>query len=564
MEHLGPALLAASLFVALVVVLRILLSRSAAFEGVSAVYIFAALAGAFCLYWLPVFLAGGFVQDDWMLLAAASIRKIVLLHPIYSWHALDSIDGNFRPLSTVLYFGYMLKLFGLHAHAFLACNFVINLFGSMITFVLTRELGYGKVTGAAASVLYMSRGLLFTENAWACDVCDGAVVLLCALATLAILRACRSTSRKAIAYHVVAWGLFFLSTLTKQSSFVMPLIIAALLFFHPGPVPVVKMSHRIRSAVIAFVVYSATAAFVFLHAKSLMQSRTPYPIEATLGGVLVPFRFISWYLLGTGFPAAFKLLNNLILLLGVSLTLAVGILAWKCPRIFGPRPRDIAFLLVAAFSSITLFFFLPSHVAAYYGALFSFWLSIALAISLTSFGPVKLGSRHARISCFIFCLLAVSGFLEIRLMQTALYPSGGYIWGTFGADLDRAYFTQLKEHLEANSYASEVVLVDAGGYPSYYVSMVLLLGPNVRQILAYDSASHAYYVNNRNGLRPGDSRRDLTDADAFQWTVPANFETASAVSTNKSALCARYDGRLIEWSTSGPDGMKEKQSRVDH
>ena len=53
----------------------------------------------FCVFWLPVLVAGGFVQDDWLLLAAASVRHVVVVHPATSWLALDSVDGNFRPLA---------------------------------------------------------------------------------------------------------------------------------------------------------------------------------------------------------------------------------------------------------------------------------------------------------------------------------------------------------------------------------------------------------------------------------------------------------------------------------
>lgn len=549
-EHLGAALFGSALLTALVAVLREFLPRRLKIENIPGIYLVAALTVVFCIYWLPVFLASGFVQDDWMLLSAASIRKIVLHHPTYSWYALDTINGNFRPLSTVLYFGYMLQWFGPHAKAFLAANFVVNLLGSLAAFALTRELGYSRVAGMAASILYMSRALLFTEIGWPCDFCDGAVVLLCALAALVILKANRKSGFKVFALHLIAWGLFFIATLSKQSSFVMPLIVAAILFFRPGTAPVVSMNRRIRSALIAFAIYSATAGYVFFHAKTLMHSQTPYPIKLTLHGVAEPLSFSFWYLIGAYFPAKYDLLNYLILLLGAMLSVAVCVFAWKKPRILGLRPRDGAFLLVAAFSSITMFCLLPTIVDPYYGVLFSLWMSIALGISLTSFGAVTQTNRAARISCFIFCLLAVTGFLEVRLMQTALYPSGGYLWGTFGADLDRTYYAQLSDASEIGSHADTAMLIDAGGYPSYYASMTLLLYPNIRRIVAYDSASGSYWVNNRNGLRPANDLEGLTDAAAFQWTVPIDSDAATRILSNRNVLWVRFRGRQIETSTT--------------
>ena len=549
-EHLGAALLGVSLFAALVAVLREFLPRRLSIENLPRIYLLAALTAVFCIYWLPVFLASGFVQDDWMLLSAASIRKIILHHPTYSWYALDTINGNFRPLSTVLYFGYMLKWFGPHARAFLAVNFVVNLLGSIAAFVLTRELGYSRVAGMTASILYMSRALLFTEIGWPCDFCDGAVVLLCALVVLAILKANRKAGYKAFALHLVAWGLFFLATLSKQSSFVMPLIVAALLFLRPGRAPAESINGRVRIALIAFAIYSATAAYVFFHAKALMHSRTPYPIELTLHGVAVPLSFIFWYLIGACFPAKYNLLNQVVLFGGAVLSLGVCVFAWKKPRILGPRPRDGAFLLVAAFSSITLFCLLPTLVDPYYGVLFSLWMSIALGISLTSFGAVTQTNRAAQISCFVFCLLAVTGFLEVRLMQTALYPSGGYLWGTCGASIDRGYYAQISHATEIGSHADTAVLVDAGGYPSYYTSMTLLLYPNIHRIVTYDSASGSYWVNNRNGLRPTDNLDGLSDTAAFQWTEPIGSDAARRILSNKNVLWVRFNGRQIEYSAT--------------
>ena len=161
-EHLPAALFAIAVFIALVGLARPMFSRISGLANRPSPYFLTILTIVFGLCWLPVWLAGGFVQDDWLLLAAASIRKIIYIHPAYSWYALDSVDGNFRPLGTILYFGYMLKWFGLEARAFTFGSFLLTLLGSLAAFAIVRELGYSKVAAAAASLLFMTRGMLYT------------------------------------------------------------------------------------------------------------------------------------------------------------------------------------------------------------------------------------------------------------------------------------------------------------------------------------------------------------------------------------------------------------------
>ena len=115
MEHLAGALIAAFLFTVLVGVawrfcLRTTMERW--LNRPTAFYLLL-IGVVFCLFWLPPLLGGHFDEDDWQLLAAAAIRKAIYLHPGWSWYALDTVDGNFRPLGTVLYFGYLFRWFGL-------------------------------------------------------------------------------------------------------------------------------------------------------------------------------------------------------------------------------------------------------------------------------------------------------------------------------------------------------------------------------------------------------------------------------------------------------------------
>jgi|GEM_PF-6173133 len=552
MDHLPVALFSVFLFTVLVGVLPAFLSRWISLEEKPTSFYVAAIVVLFCIFWLPVFLSGGFVEDDWMLLSAASIRKIIYLHPAYSWHALDSVDGNFRPLGTVLYFAFMLKLFGVHAHAFLMGNFIINLLGSLIAFFIVRELGYSRVAGAAASMIYISRDLIYTENAWVAALGDATAILLCGLTVLAVLRAMKQRGLSAFVYHAIGWGCFCLATLAKQSSFAAPAIVAILLFMRPGDVPVLSLGRRVKDALIALLVYGGTAGIVFYHAKILLQTKTPYPLTLGFDGLVSTFAYVTWYFATIVYPSKNGLAIALPIVVGLAIVIGLVVIVRRVPRVLGDRPRDVVFLLLAALASLSLLIPLGARVTSYYGSMFAFWLSIALGIALTRFGTVRKENRPARIACFVFCLLVAVGFLDVRVKQTALIPSGGYIWGTFGMDRERSRYEQLSTVLSKSPHSDTLVLVDFPAYPSYYASMAFLIDPAIRRILAYDSTAKTYLANDLQGDRPRDEFDALNDTGAFNWKVTMSpSDAAKTISTEKAAWIRFSDNKIEPWHPIG-------------
>lgn len=546
MEHLPAALLAVCLFTLLTGLLRIFLVRSTHLLFKPSIYYLGFLTAVFGLCWLPALLAGGFVQDDWMLLAAASVRKVIYLHPAYSWYTLDSVDGNFRPLGTVLYFGYMLKWFGLSAFAFLSGSFLINLLGSLVAFGIVREMDYSKVAGAAASILYMSRGLTYTINTWASALGDGLVILLCGLMALAILKANKLRGPAAFGYHAMAWISFFFATLAKQSSFAAPVIVVLLLFLRPGETSLLPLGRRIKSALLGLLVYSGTAAVVFFHAKALSQAKTPYPIAFSVGSVLQTFSYPTWYVMTFEFPDKYVAANLLSRFVGLAIVFGLIVLAWKVPRLLGERPRDILFAVLAAIASLSLFVFLATRIAPYYGSMFAFWISIALGITLTRFELADTDNRPARLCCLFFCLLAVTGFADIRIKQTGLIPAGGYIWGTFGMNYEREQYRELQRQLARWPQKDVLVLADPPSYPSYYTAMALLADPGLKKILVYDSTRNAFFSNDLEGDRPRNDFGALNDPLAYNWTVPMKPSAAADITSREKPLWLEIHDSEIE------------------
>lgn len=545
-RHVPEALLLAAFFTAIAGLLFAALSRWSAVEEKPTSYYLLVLAVAFFLCWLPVLLTGRFVQDDWMLLSAASIRKVIYLHPGYAWFSLDTVDGNFRPLGTTLYFAYMFKLFGARAFAFLCGNFVVNLAGSIVAFFLVRELGYSKVAGAAASLLYMTRGLNYTENAWACALGDGVVILLGGLTVLWILRANKSRGAGVFVYHGLAWLLFCVALFAKQSSFSIPLIVALVVLIQPGETTLAPVRRRAGQAFAALIAYSIPMAVIFFHAKSLLRQKTPYPVAISMDSFTQWLSYIPWYFVGVSFPGKYRVLADLIKLCGVVILIGIAIFVTRVPRTLGKRPRDIGFLLLAALAAIAPYALLPTRTAPYYGAMSSFWISLAIGIAVTQFGRAADKSPAVRNAYFALYLIVIVGFLDIRLKQTGLIPSGGYIWGTYGMDQQKHAYDQLANVLAESPNADTLVLVNFPGDAKGYTSMALVADPRLQRILVYDTKTGSYLANDLAGLRPKDDLENLNDAQAYQWDVPMDPAAAKAEAQDKDVWIGFQDEKITE------------------
>ncbi|GAC1422612.1 MAG: hypothetical protein NVSMB62_18510 [Acidobacteriaceae bacterium] len=467
------------------------------------------------------------MQDDWRLLAAASIRKAVELHPSVSLAMLDSVDGNYRPLSTVLFFTSMLRWVGETAHAFTAAPLVMTLFSGLIAYAIVRELGYSVTAAAAASILFFSRGMLYTVATWASAVGDGVAICLCGLAVLSVLRACRSRMALAVVLHVAAWLCLSVASLAKQSSFVTPLIVALVLLLRPGQSFARSTVRRAGTAVLGLLLYTVPPVMVFLRAKSLMSSLSPYPIGISVSGFLRLFSYLTWYFAVIQVPDRLGGTAIISSVTGIVLAALFAYLVRRYPRILGERPRDIWFALLAAVASLSILVVLQTRGAPYYGCMFAFWLSIMLGILLTHCwsGDPLLSERTARVCWAVFLFLLLSGFAEVRLAQIGLIASGGYTWGGYSAYADRRFDHYVRQQLAEAPNARTVLFQDCRdhGTPP---AMVLLEAPHIQRILLYDEALRSYFVNDRNGERPVDDVSGRTDTGAYNWAVPIDSAAA--------------------------------------
>ena len=158
---------------------------------------------------------------------------------------------------------------------FLLGNFLLNLGGVVTAYLLMRELGYSKVAGSVAALLYLSRGVLYTQSGWVSAIGDCIVDFLTAVIVLLVLKAMRRTGAAVWVLHGVAWGMFVISTLAKQSSFTTPLVVAALLWLRPGLVERLPWRPRMMQASAALAIYGATAAVVLSMRRTCWEGRSP-------------------------------------------------------------------------------------------------------------------------------------------------------------------------------------------------------------------------------------------------------------------------------------------------
>jgi hypothetical protein len=70
--------------------------------------------------------------------------------------------------------------------------------------------------------------------------------------------------------------------------------------------------------------------------------------------------------------------------------------------------------------------------------------------------------------------------------------------------------------------------------------MAVLTDPSLQRILIFDPHS-GFSANDHQGLLPQDSFANLTDVDAYHWTLPMDTATASALLADTPALWIRMD-----------------------
>lgn len=495
----------------------------------------AIIAVTYLAVWLPAWWSGGFVMDDWRLLASASVRKLVVAHPLLSLRTLDAVDGNFRPLGTVLYFGYMLRWFGASAaHLFTLGPLLLTMVSVFVAYAIVVELGYPLCAAVAAAVLFATRGMLYTVVTWTAALGDSISLALCGASALLLLRACRTAGWRVAALHGLAWLAFAIATLGKQSAFAMPLIAGLILWMRPGRCAPAARARRTLEAAAAIAVYGVTAAVVFWHAKGLLRAPSPYPIRLTPAALLHLFAYPTWYLAVLQLPAKWGDINLPAEVFGVAL-LAIAIwIAVRRGQAAVRGGRDWVFALLAGVASLWLLALLQTRAAPYYGGMFAFWVSIALGIALF---PNESGRRvlPRRAAVLAVVLLAWSGYCEVRIEQTGLMPSGGYVWGSFNPAQERGFREALDGQLKAAGATRTVLFVRCADRISY-APMVLLDAPGVEDVLVDDPARGGFFANNREGRRPSDDLAGLTDPGAYSWTVPLDADRARGILARGSVL----------------------------
>ena len=544
-HHLPQALLQIAVFAAAMGLAYRWLSRKDV-KSFPTRWLIPALILLYAVVWLPVTLNAGFAQDDWMLIAAATVRKMLLAHPFQAFNALDTVDGNYRPLGTVLYAGYFVQWFGVHPLPFVLGNFFMGLACVLLVFAIMRELGQSAYIAAAASALFLSRDLLYAPIAWFCALGDSMAILGSGLSILFLLRSLRSRGATLWLYLIASWLSFAISLFAKQSAFATPLIAALAVLLQPNQASEKDWKKRLPLAALIGILYTATLLPVYHHAVQLFHDKTPYPIQLSLLSVGSFFSYITWYFLPIALPDTFSKAHLIIPVTGLLILIALVRLHRRSPGLLGNQPKLIVFLLGAAFASLSLFLILPTRTAPYYGSMAAFWISMVFAIALSNLDIdyLKQGSRP--VGAFLLCLLVLGGYSFVRLKQTGLPPSGGYIWGTYSMDRENNMFATIHRILQDSPETQVVVYVGCTSADKNRPDMTLVANPSLQRILCF-SPTDGFMENGHQGRLPENTVDDLIDVQAYHWNIPLNMEEATSILADSKSI----------WVTAENNKMRE-------
>lgn len=305
---------------------------------------------------------------------------------------------------------------------------------------------------------------------------------------------------------------------------------------------------------VSLLAYGPPAMLVFLHARTLAGGTTPYPIELKFSGFAHLFAYLSFYLFMLDVPGKYGHLADFPWIAGV-LVAVCGIAALRLNRakLIGPSEPLLIYTVLCATASISLFALLPTRSAGYYGVGAAFWISIGLAVILTRCAE----DGSVTVVTGVVCAFVLSGFMNVRLSQTALIPSGGYIWGTFGSWLDLHIDAAVQREIDrvrAGETAPLVFVVpsteafakDPASINVVAVMALLHAHPQVRRVLFYDARTRIWYGNDRNGYRPGASINDYRDAGQYHWSNQLSEGQVLDVKRDPDTLWIAVDDWWIE------------------
>jgi small basic protein len=461
------------------------------------------------LLWVPLVHASRFSADDWFLAAAATVRTSLAMRPWLSWYALDTVDGNFRPLGTVVYLNHGFSVLGFYA-GFLVCALAATLL-----YFIARKLGATGQLALCAALIFGSRDLLYGPVAWLCSLGDDLVLASGAGCVLLLLRSLHVAPRRAVLCHLGAFACLVVALLSKQSSYCIPLLALSTLTLRPGQERPASTQQQWAVALVTTTVYLATTVGVFHHASLLSRvGSTPYPIVFTADGLGYLLRSVLWFF----GPFDLQIIPGFMTIettLGFAILALLGWIGWRRRGRTGLGKRAMLFCVLAALVSIALFLFLPSRRVPYYADFAALW--VAIPVAALCLGPESIAKGGRGLTMVV--ALVVLGGTSIQLKRTALIPSGTYLGGTYGMDAEKAESDAVRQQLRDHPHAETVVVRD-NSPDSVYPAMICIWSREVRRVYVFRPRTNEWLVNSLDGRVPQDTPEIWTDVGAFHWTRP--------------------------------------------
>ena len=251
-----------------------------------------------------------FAQDDFFFLFHASHFGLdgLVDH-------LKPVGPFFRPLSTSLYFGAMLELFGLKPSAYHAFSIVVFCSGVLLVYHVGNAIFKNREAGFAVAVFYLTRGALFEAVSWASGIQDLLMTFFVFVSLLAFFKYGRGGRH----WYFLSIGAFAAALLSKETAVVFPLIILAIGTLWG------EHDSRFRHPMAILPFFAVSVAYVLVR-SSLVQTMPGAGEYATGIGFFWFANFARYFLACFNMlliPAASFSLSPLLLRLGAIMTIAI-------------------------------------------------------------------------------------------------------------------------------------------------------------------------------------------------------------------------------------------------
>ncbi len=347
-----------------------------------------------------------FAQDDFIFFEGLKHLTGDRSELIEALAKVGPVDNTYRPISTVLYFTVMQEIADLNAFAYHAFNVAIHAFSAVILYITALML-FGSITAALwCAIFFASRSLAYVPVYWVSGIQELTAGFFSFLFAVCIVLLVKKKNYK---HALTSLLLYILAAGSKEGAFC---IIATLIPLWLLVRPPAK-GHDLQRMIII------TAAF-FITGISLWTMRTQitagYETVYEIGNFnpLKIMHLICWTLYGIKISDPHTLwFAGSCFIIALLVPGLIRLTSRKTPSSYASG--GLLLFSAALLASIPMLL-LKGRTIHYYLYIPSFFISLSAVSFFTAFTDRSKKTKTA-VWTIAYCLLAVSAFLEYRIIQ---------------------------------------------------------------------------------------------------------------------------------------------------